>query len=56
MCDNLSDDEREQVRKHDKKRKINKRLKTLDKRNSIFNNIKCVAWLIHQYSQHQLSD
>ena len=30
-----------------KKRKMNKRLQTLVKRNSIFNNVKCVSWLIH---------
>ena len=37
--DSLGDDEKEQVRKDDKKRKMNKRLQTLDERNSIFNNV-----------------
>ena len=56
MCDDLRDDDEEQVRRDDKKRKMNKRLQTLDKRNIIFNDSKCVAWLIRPYSQHQLSD
>ena len=39
MRDNLGNDEKEQFRKDDKKRKMNKRLQTLDQRNSIFNNV-----------------
>ena len=31
LCDNLGDDEKEQVRKDDKKRKMDKRSQTLDK-------------------------
>ena len=38
-CDSLGDDEKEQVRKNDKKRKMDKRLQTLDERSSIFNNV-----------------
>ena len=38
MHDSLMDDEKEQVRKNDKKRKMDKRLQTLDKRSSIFDN------------------
>ena len=39
MHDSLSDDEKDQVRKSDKKRKMDKRLQTLDERNSIFDNV-----------------
>ena len=39
MCDSLGDDEKEQVRKNDKKRKMDKRLQTLDESSSIFNNV-----------------
>ena len=39
MHDSLSDDEKDQVRKNDKKRKMDKRLQTLDERNSIFDNV-----------------
>ena len=49
-CGKPGNDEKEQVRKDDKEkkeRKMNKRLQTLVKRNSIFNNVKCVSWLIH---------
>ena len=37
--DRLGDDEKEQVRKNDKERKMDKRLQTLDERSSIFNNV-----------------
>ena len=56
LCDNLGDDEKEQVRKDDKKRKMDKRSQTLEKRNSIFNNANYLTWMIHPYLQHQLSD
>ena len=39
MRDSLDDDEKEQFRKNDKKRKMDKHLQTSDKRTSIFNNI-----------------
>ena len=39
MHDNLDAGEKEKVRKIDKKRKMNKRLKTLDERSSIFDNV-----------------
>ena len=52
LCDNLGDDEKEQVRKDDKKRKMDKRSQTLDKRNSIFNNANYLTWMIHPYLQH----
>ena len=39
MRDSLGDDEKEQVRKNEKKRKMDKRLQILDKRSSIFNNV-----------------
>ena len=39
MHDSLSDDEKDQTRKSDKKRKMDKRLQTLDERNSIFDNV-----------------
>ena len=39
MRDNIDDDVKQQVRKDDKKRKMNKRFQTLDERNSIFNNV-----------------
>ena len=38
MCDSLGDDEKEQVRKNDKKRKMDKRLQTLDEKSSMFRN------------------
>ena len=38
-CDSLGDDEKEQVRKNDKKRKMGKCLQTLDERSSIFNDV-----------------
>ena len=38
-CDSLGGDEKEQVRKNDKKRKMDKRLQTLDERSSIFDNV-----------------
>ena len=58
MRDNLGDDEKKENRleKMTKKRKMDKRLQTVDERNSIFNNLKCAAWLNNPYSQHQLSD
>ena len=37
--DNLNLDEKEQLRKYMKKGKMDKRLQTLDERNSIFNNV-----------------
>ena len=39
MRDSLDDDEKEQFRKNDKKRKMDKHLQTSDERSSIFNNI-----------------
>ena len=39
MYNSLSNDEKDQVRKNDKKRKMDKRLQTLDERNSIFDNV-----------------
>ena len=39
MLDNLGDVEKEQFRKDDKKRKMNKCLQTLDERSNIFNNV-----------------
>ena len=39
MRDSLGDDEKEQVRKNDKKRKMDKRLQTLDERSSISDNV-----------------
>ena len=36
--DSLQNYEKEQVRKNDKKRKMDKRLQTLDERSNIFNN------------------
>ena len=38
MCDSLGDDQKEQVRENDKKRKMDKRLQTLDEKSSMFNN------------------
>ena len=38
MRDSLGDDEKEQVTKNDKKRKMVKRLQTFDERGNIFNN------------------
>ena len=43
---NLGDNEKEQVRKDCKKRKMDKRLWTLDERSSIFMMSNCVVWLI----------
>ena len=39
MCDSLGEDEKEQIRKNEKKRKMDKRLQILDERSSIFNNV-----------------
>ena len=39
MCGSLGDYEKEQVRKSDKKRKMDKRLQILDKRSSTFHNV-----------------
>ena len=39
MCDSFGDYEKEQVRKNDKKRKMDKRLQILDARSSIFDNM-----------------
>ena len=38
-CDSLGDDEKEQIRRNDRKRKMDKRLQILDERSSIFNNV-----------------
>ena len=38
LRDSHGDDEKEQVRKYDKKKKMDKHLQTLDERSSIFNN------------------
>ena len=38
-CDSLGDDEKEQIRRNDKRRKMDKRLQILDERSSIFNNV-----------------
>ena len=46
MRDNLEAGEKEKVTKIDKKRKMNKRLKTLDERSSIFDNVQMCIWLI----------
>ena len=39
MCGNLEDGEKEEVRKNDKKRKMDKCLKTSNEKSSIFNNV-----------------
>ena len=39
MCESLRDEEKEYIRKNDKKRKTDKRLQTLDRRSRIFGNI-----------------
>ena len=39
MCDNFEAGEKEKVKKNDKKGKMEKRLKTLDERSSIFDNV-----------------
>ena len=54
MRDNLEAGGKEKVRKIDKKRKMNKRLKTLDERSSIFDNVQMCIWLIPAYS-HNIS-
>ena len=48
--DNLNNNEKEQLRKYDEKGK------TLDERNSIFNNVQMCSMVIHPYSQHQHLD
>ena len=55
MPDSLEDYEKEQVRKNDKERKMDKRLQTLDERSSIFDNVQ-MCTMTHLCIQHQVSD
>ena len=45
MRDSFRDDEKEQVRKNEKKRKMDKRLQILDERSSIFNNVQMCSMI-----------
>ena len=56
MCHSLRDDEKEQIRKNGKKRKMGKWLQTLDERSSIFNNAQTCSVTDPCILKRQLSD